>query len=496
MQDEFNKVFDSQNSSFTYDFTNESLEADFRGYLSDMRFWDKWQHNSKESMLKRVSSVCIVDMPQIPGNDTEPYFYFQDISGVVDFDYHSDYYQRGKETFEYSVIDAIILNQGPDQRLMIDEKRYAMFKKAGDKWILAFESFHTLGYCPACFFWQDMVDRDQPAIKKSLVTGALGGLDYLLFGETSRRCNEIGAAFPIVVAYKENCTYYKEVDNNRYKCERGLIDTPKGQMVCPVCERNRMIGPGTVLKVTPPKNQGDPDNINAVNIVSPDAVSLTHWTDRSDDLWDEIYYDCVGSEGETTKQAINTDQVHGNFESKLNILLKAKSNLEISHTFVVATIARLRYEGSFIGCSINYGTKFYLQNSADAQNEYAVAKKAGVPAYQLGYKRQLVDMVNTKGNPEDAIRLEILQELEPWVDYNIDDAKLLGLMEIDVQGYLLKADFSNRIKRFEAEFGSIVEFGSKLSHALKIEKIKAVLISYSPKQITLPQPLTETGRIT
>lgn len=486
MLDEFNKVFDSQNSSFTYDFTSESFEADFRGYLDDMNFWEKWQHNSKESMLKRVCSVCVIDMPAEPGAETEPYFYFQDISGVIDLDYHAAYYKRGKENLEYTVIDSIILDQGPDKRLMIDDKRYAIFEKRNGDWVFTREAFHNLGYCPACFFWQDAINKDYPIVKKSLITGALGSLDFLLLGETSRRCNELGAAFPIIVSYKENCTYYKEIDNNRYTCRSGYLDTPKGQFNCPVCEKNKLIGPGTVFKVNPPRDKNEPNNINAVNIVSPDEVSLKFWADRTDGLWDEIFYDCVGSGGDTMVQAVNEDQAHGNFESKMNILLKAKSNIEVSHQFVVATMARLRYEGSFVSCSINYGTKFYLQSSEAAQAEMKTAKEAGAPAYQVSYKRQQVDMVNTKGNPVDAERLRILQHLEPWVDYSLEEVSTL-VKNPDPAKLSLKEEFSSRILQFEAEYGSIIEFASKKDFKSKIDIINKVLIGYGQKE-----PITTT----
>lgn len=482
MQDEFNKVFDSQNSSFTYDFTNESHGADFRQYLTSMNFWKKWQHDAKEAMIKRVSSICIVDMPSEPGEETQPYFYFQDIAAVIDIDYHKSYYEReDNELSEYTVIEHILLRQGEDKILFIDEDRYVVFEKDGEEYQFKSEFIHGLGYCPACFFWQDAIDKNEPIVKKSLITGALGNLDFLLLGETARRCNEIGAAFPIIVAYEEDCTYYKEIDNNTYRCVSGIIDTPNGQLKCPVCEKNRLIGPGTVFKVPAPKEKDDHNLIDAVNIVSPDEASLKYWTERSDSLWNEIYYDCVGSGGDTMTQAINKDQVKGNFESKLNVLLKAKSNIEVSHKFVVSTIARLRYETSFIGCSINYGTKFYLQTASEAQKEYKDAVDSGVPGYLLGYKREQVDMANTKGNPVDAQKLYILQHLEPWVNMSVKDAKALGLDVVDPAKFSLKTDFSDRILRFESEYGSIIEFAKKRDFRSKIDIITNVLLSYGQK---------------
>ncbi len=298
------------------------------------------------------------------------------------------------------------------------------------------------------------------------------------------------AGFPIVVSYKENCTYYKEIDWNgnrgNYYCKSGLIDTPQGVFNCPVCEKNRMLGAGTKFSVTPPKSKDDPNNIDAVRFISTDVESMDYLDKRVSGLKDSVYYACVGNSVEAMTQAINEDQVQGNFESKHNTIMKIAGNMTPSTNFVLYTIAKLRYGVSFVDLSYSYGTRFYLQTAQQAQDEYKSAVDSKVPVYLLGYKRQQVDMANTKGNPVDAQKLEILQDLEPWVDYDINQAKALGMMEIDPKGYLLKADFTSRVKQFEANFGSIVEFGSKLPYATKIDKIKTILFTYGAQAIPKP----------
>jgi hypothetical protein len=483
MQDEMNKVFDSQNSSFTYEFTSAKFEADFRAFLDDTAFWPLWVECAKASMIKNINSIVVVDMPQ-KADDTAPYFYFMQIDSVIDIDLN-----RGE-------ITALVANQDDGKVLLVDEERYALFQRKGDKLTFQYQSFHGLGYCPATFFWKKAIRSKEPIVKSSPITPALNNLDYLVYAETARRCLEAYAAFPITVSYASDCTYYEEIDTKKYACTNGWIDTPvSGLHRCPVCEKNKFNGPGTHLQVEAPTSKDQPNNIDAVKQIPAETESLDYWTKRVAELWDEIYYDCVGTGGDTMAQAINKDQVRGNFESKQNILLKIKDNLEASHKFVIETMARLRYENAFLGCSINYGTKFYLQSVTEVQKEYQAAKDAGAPAYQLSYKRKQLDMVNTKGNDVDAQYLNILQNLEPWVDYDIDKVDELGFQAIDPKAYLLKADFSNRINRFESEHGSIIEFGSKLDFATKIKIIYEVLIEYGPTEVpVISQPAMRSAK--
>jgi hypothetical protein len=145
-------------------------------------------------------------------------------------------------------------------------------------------------------------------------------------------------------------------------------------------------------------------------------------------------------------------------------------------------MARLRYGTSFISCTINYGTDFYLQNTEERITEYTKAKSAGVPQYFLFYQRGKIDSVATRGNDVDAARLDILKNLEPWLDISLNEAKNLGLDLSNREDFLLKADFSRLILRFESEYGSITTFGSMIDFGTKIQKIQTKLLQYVKEQ--------------
>lgn len=469
--EEYIKVYNSQNSSFTYEFSNEQQEADFKTYLKDIDFWNTWKQQSFENMFSHINSVLIVDMPSAPTVPAKPYYYFQNIDSVIDVGLLPD-----------SSIAYLICNQGDSKILFLDTEEYVMLEKkeGSEEYSETSRVNHFLGYCPAKFFWDESITRKKPIIKRSPLSPALTNLNWLLFFETSRRCLETYAAYPIFVSFKEKCSYYEEKNGQKYQCTGGKVNRGEfGTVDCPSCSKNKLIGPGSMFRITPPASKDQPNNIDAVKVIPAEKVSLEYCKERSTELWDEIYFDCVGYGGdEMQNQAVNEKQVRAGFESKQNILFGIKKNLEAAHKFLVETIAKMRYENGFIAANINYGTDFYLKSSADAVKEYTDSKNAGAPQYYLSYKRNQIDSISTKGNENDAERLNILRQLEPWIDMSLKECKEIGLNEISPDEFMIKADFSRLIQRFENEYGSITEFGKLVDPAIKIQRIIQKLLQY------------------
>lgn len=483
ISEEYAKVYDSQNSSFTYEFSSETAEADFKDFLREVDFWSNWKDRSAEAMMTSFNSILVIDMPEEPQEVAKPYYYFLNIDEVVDVAIND----KGQILY-------IIAKQTEDTYLVIDEVRYAVFKKTSANDIIQIvDAPHDLGYCPAIFFWKEAIHTRYPITKRSPLTPALTNLDWLLYFETARRCLETYAAYPIMVSFKDKCTYFEKADKGDVYCNSGFIDRGAGPVACPACSKNKLIGPGTWFKVPMPISKEQPSNIDAVNVIPAETESLKYCTERSCELWEEIFYDCVGYGGDDMQsQAVNEKQVRAGFESKQNILIGLKENLEVSHKFLIETIARLRYGNSFLSCTINYGSDFYLKSSEQAVNEFKEAKSAGVPQYFINHKRNQIDSISTKGNELDGDRLNILKHLEPWLDMSLNDAKSLALDVSNRESFLLKADFSRLILKFESEYGSIIEFGSLIEFNIKIDRIYQKLIEYVKKEYPQQQaqPIT------
>lgn len=470
--EEYQKVYDSQNSSFTYEFSNENAESDLKAYLNDIDFWQDWKENSSEAMLKAINSILIIDMPEA-GEETKPYYYFQSIDSVIDVAINKD-----------GLIKYLIIEQG-DELFVIDELRYSVYNARDKRNLIELLSVpHPLGYCPATFFWSETVKRKEPLIKRSPLTPALNNLNWLLYFETARRCLETYAAYPVDITFKENCSYFFEEGGESYHCVGGIINLPSGSiMECPVCSKSKFVGPGTLFRVPTPRSKDDPNLLDAFKRIPADTPSLDYCQSRSTELWEEIFYDCVGSDTSVIdNQAINKDQVRAHFASQDNIINNLKVNLEIAHTFLIDTMARLRYGTAYISCSINYGTEFYSKTTGEAVQEYKDSKLAGVPQYFLNYKRGIIDNISTKGNDSDAERLTILKNIEPFIDLSLNECKGLGLDTSNREQFLLKADFSRLILKFESEYGSIIEFGRLIDYKTKIDRIYQKLIDYVRKE--------------
>lgn len=472
ISEEYMKVYDAENSSFSYEFTNDNAKNDFLDYLVTENFWQTWKNESSDAMVRAINSILIVDMPT-DGEQTEPYHYFQAIEEVKDIELDDD-----------GCIAWLIVQQGTTMKdrtyFVVDDESYRVVDKDGNEII---NTPHGLGYTPACFFWSEPMTKRNPLVKRSPITAALNNLNWLLFCETARRCLELYASYPVYVSFEPDCKYSTTFDDiGEVFCKSGVLDMGNGRTSpCPSCSGNKFLGPGTHLTVPMPKpsDRAEPNNIDAVKVIPAEITSLDYNKARSSELWDEIFYDCVGNDSTVIdNQAINRDQVKAHFSSQENILYNLKENLEKAHAFVIETKARLIYENAFVSCSINYGTDWYLKSGEEVIKEYAQAKSAGVPQYFLNYKRQQIDNIATKGNSNDTERLMILKHLEPWIDLSLNDCKNLGLKEVNPQMFLLKADFSRLILKFENEFGSITNFGSLIDFQTKIQRIQQKLNEY------------------
>lgn len=481
--EEYAKVYESQNSSFSYEFSNETTKSDFKTFLRDTEFWSNWKDESADAMLTAINSILIVDLPAEPSEEIKPYYYFQSIEGVWDISLDL----QGQ-------IKYILIKESEDFFLFIDEVRYTRIQKIdADVYREILSSLHEIGYCPATFFWKEPVKKKEKLVKRSPLTPALTNLNWLLFFETARRVLETYAAYPIYSAFKEKCSYFEQKGNERIECNGGFIDRGSGNIPCPSCEKSKLIGPGTLFRVPMPSNKDQANNLKSLEIYPAEVQSLDYCTKRSTEIWDEIFYDCVGYGGDDMQsQAVNEKQVRAGFESKQNILIGLKENLEASHKFVIDTMAIIRYGSSFKDSAINYGTDFYLKSSSEAVAEFKEAKDAGVPNYFLNQKRNQIDSISTKGNETDQERLNILKHLEPWLDMSLGEAKALQLDVTNRERFLLKSDFSRLVLRFESEFGSIVEFGSLIEFKTKIDRINKQLLKYVKEEYP-NKPAQEQG---
>lgn len=480
---ELERVFDGRNASSTYQFTSSELAEDWADYrLNHLHEPIIWKTTGWHNIRVSPNSILVVDLPAVQVTERpEPYFYWLGIEHVIDY----KFIDKSSVQFEW-----LIFRQ-PDKRIAVfDDSSIRVFQlnERGDIQSLISEAKHSLGYCPARFFWSTPLNEREPDLKKNPITKELAELDWLLFFKTSKQYLDLYAPYPIYSAYEADCDF--ENNETGEYCDGGFLRNSKGEyelaadgtvVRCPVCAARRTVGPGSFLEVPVPSQQeGVADMRNPVQITTIDRESLDYNVSECDRLKQEIIDSIIGkSDSVSAKEAINETQVAANFESKTAVLNALKLNFEEAQRFVDDTVCRFRYGDSFISSSISWGTEFYVFTVSELYHKYEQAKRNGAADAELDAIMAQITEVEYKNNPLMLQRMQVLRHLEPYPH------KTLGeIMDLDEKGLLdpvsvrIKLNFSQYIDRFERENINIIEFASNIPLKDKINIINNKLKEY------------------
>jgi len=491
------RVFESKNPFFTYNFTNPELKGDWEEYRNKkLKERTTWRTKGWNAYQVKINSVLVVDLPQEQeGSRPEPYFYWLDISRVKYYELRDD-----KENFEFIVFEHDKQN---NKYAVFCDKYYRIVTLEGTKLKnVDFISEHNLGYCPAKFFWTTALKVDEPDVKRSDLSNQLTQLDKLLFKVISKDHLDLYASYPIFSAYETDCDFDMdvEVDGKQYHdtCEGGFIKrdgeyvlSGDGLAKCPRCEEKRLSGAGSYIEVPVPSEANNFQDLrNPISVAGIPKDSLDYNVEEVARIENKIIEAVVGGLGEEkNNQAINEKQVMAGFEARTTVLQKIAWNFQLAHTFVNDTIARLRYDNAYLGSNISWGKDFYIYSITELRTLYKQAKENGLSMTELDVIQRQIIATEYKNNPTELQRVLILKDLEPYSNYTFDE-----LMKLDDKGLItdekelqVKLNFTNFIDRFERENINIVEFGSLLDYDKKIQIIKNKLLSYGKERRKVEQ---------
>ena len=487
---ELKRVFNSRNSSSSYQFKDSELLDDWLAYKKEvLKEPDIWKQEGWSKMQISPNSILVVDLPQQQeGARPAPYFYWLEFNKKVIIDYEV---KDNHIDFEW-----LIFRQPQDRIAVFDDTSIRVFQLDGKGAIqsMVIESKHDLGYCPARFFWSDFLTNSEKDVKKNPITKELANLDWYLFFAISKRHLDLYAPYPIYSAYEAECDFENNATGEY--CDGGFLRDSNDQYqiladgslkTCPRCSQKRIVGPGSFLEVpVPDKLEGTVDMRNPIQITTIDSDSLEYNVKECQRLKDEILISVVGSGGKVSeKEAINETQVAANFESKTAVLNDLKHNLEGAEKFVNDTVCRLRYGDGFIGSAINWGTEFYVATVAELYAKYKQAKTNGASDAELDAIAQQILEVEYRNNPIILQRMQILRQLEPYPHKTLDEVlKLYEKQLVDDTTLRIKINFTSYIDRFERENINIVEFASNLSTKDKIDIINNKLKDYANERTT------------
>lgn len=492
------KIFDAQNKAIYPILANEDLEQEFTEYLQTLGFADFWQTTAWQAFRDQPNCILVVDMDvKQVGNRPQPYMCVIDITEVKDLTLDSD---------GVTFLDFIFVNEKGDL-VAVDDQNFYTYPKVVDangqanknEWLIDDEhatiGVHGLGYCPAKFLIDDALDNKQPIIKESPVTKVLYPMEKLLFRILSGENLEDYASYPIHVIPKTECEYQDEQGN---RCNSGWItrvatDAPgmalygavggNYQIQCPVCAKNHLVGAGSAYEAQP-DNNGKFDVDNVVKIIPAPTETLDYVDRKTESRKNNIIQSCIGAVQDPSKEAMNEKQVTSMYEDRQTILMRVKRNFERVIKFCMDTIGRLQYESAYTGSVVNLGTRFLLLTTEEMQARLDGAVKSNAPQYELNLIREEMNVTEYSNNPRMMQRIKLLEKLEPYPNYDTADlTNLYQLGKISQINFELKFNFSIFIAQFEDENGDIIDFGSLLTPAKKIEIIKSKLLEYVNKYI-------------
>jgi hypothetical protein len=470
--DKLSRIFDGRNPAFNYQFTNTEQRDDWEDYRQN-RLGEPlvWSTKGWEYFKTEINSVLVVDVPaEQKGELPEPYFYWLPIASVISYEADPD----------TGVMRWIIFRQDGNRIAVIDDESYRVFRNDHDNiGELLIENRHSLGYCPARFFWNEPLSLADPDVKASPLSKELESLDWYLFFHLSKRQLDLFGSYPIYSGYEKDCDYSNE-ENGDY-CDGGYLKDRQGHykldasgllMRCPKCGDKRIVGAGTFVEVPVPSDKV-PDMRNPVQILTVDRNSLDYNVAEEERLRTEIITAVVGTNEEiTTRDALNEQQIRANFESQSTVLNRVKKGFEEAQQFVDETVCRLRYGGEFISAKINLGTEFYLLDPTQLRERYRIAKESGASEAELDALQQQIVETEYRNDPTQRQRMLLLAELEPYRHLTRAEAtELYSKGMITEDDLRIKLDFANFVRRFERENTNILEFGSAIPFARKIEII-------------------------
>jgi len=477
---EYARIFDGQNPFFNYEFSNPDYASDFTSYLNNgLNDKNFFKTIGFEQLKYSVNSILVVDMPS--EGDGNPYYYFIDISCVIDV--KSD--KNGE-------IEYLIFGIDKETIAVYDSESYRIYKVDGTKIIgeAIVDNPHDLGYCPASYFWDQNMKGSNTIEKKSPITDVLGRLDKYLIEDTFKEYADLYGTFPIITAFEELCNF--ENCNNGFISEEytanvnGIDEIQTRQVKCKACAESEEIGPGTIFEIPAPQTKDDPVLSNPVEVISPDTRSLEYIKQKLKEYADVIREVTIGTRGRVLDNtAVNETQVFGSFESRQNILLQVASSFEKVHKFANDTVARLMYGDAFISSVVFYGDQFFLKSVEQLMTEYEQAKKNGEPDEEIDQIYRQILVTKYKGNDDRIERAWILYNLNPEPHKTVEQSSsLVALGAMSQSDFVIKSRFNNFIARFEREESNVLDFGRDLDFNVKIDRINEILNSY----ITINNP--------
>jgi len=471
---ELKKVFDATNANYEYNFTSNASKQPANAILKE---WNTFYKDEVfNSLINNHNSVIITDY-----EDRKKPYRYEILIGDV-FAIEPTYKGKIKKiAFKGKNI------KGEDRYFYYTDEFYSVYIMQGEDYILESQNAHEISRCPADFISVEPLNNKSFVVRKSIFSNLKEKFEnYVNYYTLQKMCLPHGA-MPVITHYKQNQKPCNKEFSNGTKCINGYIGGMNGVLgnkdeliPCPICNSKTIIQAGTVIGLPIPKfgdNGESPIDLNA-NFVKFHYIPveiLEWWNKFIDEKYSEIKYILVGKGTELSNgQAKNIDQIARGNQTLENTLIELSGKLSKLQKSLDFKALKIVFGNSFIDCSIDRGTDFYLETEFELRESLA---KAIDPID----KENIINRLNYsiyKNNPERFERSNLLYKLLPYS--TISDLEFNSIQGIDPKMKELRLNFNYYIDLFEAEYGNInifftEYFGESVSMSKKLEIARNIL---------------------
>lgn len=477
------KVFNAGNSFFNVQSVKKNGGEKLQQTLANINLNTWIEKHGKRVLKNKPNTVVVVDKD----DQGEPYLLAVDNDRVIDFKFKDCYVE-----FEYIVFThSKEVNEQGEEVVRVayyDEFVYSVFIKDGEEYKLEKMVEHGLGRCPARMFLGDRLNSNLEYSRESPLVLVLSKMQEWQLFDLFKFYTDHYAPFPVTEMVKAKCG----IEN----CVNGIVheesvyyegNEKKMRTItreCKSCNSNNQIGVGAKILLDPQGDKDEPTASGKFRMISNDITNLEYLEKKLEKIEGYVQLKVVGEDKLLSKEAVNEKQVKGSFESKTNVLLTLKSNLDELYTWIAETVARLTIGDKPVSVTANFGTEWYLVSEEVMLERYKTARDGGLPLEEVDMLYQQYIETKYKGNPKKIARLKILNKVNP-VPHKLTAQRL----EMYKNGIITQKDLIISEKLvyfaniFEQKNGRLIEFGENLSELEQAVKISNIIKNYADEYI-------------
>lgn len=458
---ELEKVFDSQNPNFQYDFNPQKLKADAVEYYQEIRGDQFYKDKFFKEYIYRYNSIQVTDLKET----NKPFWFFVNINQLQAIKFTLS----GKIKVIHFTERVNTFHEGKDfdtLHFLYDDVSYRkyVFDKDADAFIELINNPHILGKCPA-FFIAEQQNSDSLIQRKNIISNFQHDFErYIIYSAVFDRLKLFGGV-PVASHWNMKTKPCGKKWGNSY-CKEGFVyDNDLGSysaiggviQKCS-CQEGSPIEAGSVavLKVTEAQ-LSNPDakfvdlNANFLNWHFIPSDILTWWENYINTFpFREILSSLTGVPDRDNGAPKNIDQIRSMRDRLRNTLVSLSNIFSERRTRGDWMLFVLRYgKDKVINIKSDYGTDFYLET------EEEIRKMLNESKNQLDRKNfsERLNMMTYRNDKREELRQNVLRQLLPYVD--TVDTDFYALSNVSGEDVELRTNFNKYIAIFEGSVGKI-----------------------------------------